>query len=45
MNICKVFRTSSLPRGAVVKNPPASAGDSGDLGSVLGFGKIPWKRA
>ena len=29
----------------VVKNPPSSAGDTRDAGSVPGFGKIPWRRA
>ena len=27
-----------LPRGAVVKNLPASAGDAGDMGSIPGPG-------
>ena len=27
---------SNFPGGAVVKNPPASAGDSRDAGSILG---------
>ena len=30
-----------FPGGAVVNNPPASAGDSRDLGSVLGLGQPP----
>ena len=30
-----------FPGGSVVKNPPANAGD---VGSILGLGKIPWKR-
>ena len=25
-----------LPRGSMVKNPPANAGDTGDLGSIPG---------
>ena len=29
----------------VVKNPPANAEDTGDAGSIPGFGKIPCKRA
>ena len=29
----------------VVKNLPANAGDTRDLGSILGVGKIPWRRA
>ena len=28
----------------VVKNLPANAGDTRDLGSILGVGKIPWRR-
>ena len=35
-----------LPWGVlVVKNPPASAGDIRDMGSILGLRKIPWRRA
>ena len=30
-----------FPGGSVVKNLPTSAGD---MGSVSGFGKIPWRR-
>ena len=30
-----------LPSGKVVKNPPASAGDARDLGSIPGSGKSP----
>ena len=33
-----------FPDGSVVKNPPANAGDSGDMGSIAGSGKIPWRR-
>ena len=28
----------------MVKNPPASAGDAGDVASIPGRGKIPWRR-
>ena len=28
----------------MVKNPPASAGDTGDPGPVLGLGSAPWRR-
>ena len=28
----------------MVKNLPANAGDAGDVGSIPGFGKIPWRR-
>ena len=27
--------------GAVVKNPPANAGDAGDAGSIPGSGRVP----
>ena len=30
-----------FPGGAVVKNPPASAGDAGDLGPIPGLGRSP----
>ena len=33
--------TVGFPGGAVVKNLPASAGDSRDLGSILGLGQPP----
>ena len=29
---------------SAVKNPPANAGDSGDMGSIPVSGKIPWGR-
>ena len=28
----------------VVKNPPDSAGDARDLGSIPGLGRFPWRR-
>ena len=31
----------SFPGGAVVKNSPANAGDTGDVGSILGLGRSP----
>ena len=31
----------SFPGGVVVKNPPASAGDARDTGSMLGLGRSP----
>ena len=31
-----LFLQTSFPRGSVVKNPPANAGDPGDTGSILG---------
>ena len=30
-----------FPGGSVVKNPPASAGDAGDLGLIPGLGRSP----
>ena len=30
-----------LPGGSVVKNPPANAGDPGDVGSIPGTGRSP----
>ena len=30
-----------FPGGAVVKNPPANAGDPGDVGSIPGLGRSP----
>ena len=30
-----------LRGGSVVKNPPASAGDTGDMGSIPGLGRSP----
>ena len=32
-----------FPRGAVVKNPPANAGGTRDLGSIPGLGRSPGK--
>ena len=34
-----------LPGGAVVKNPPANAGDVRDVGSIPESGRCPWRRA
>ena len=28
----------------MVKNPPANSGNPGDVGSIPGSGKIPWRR-
>ena len=33
-----------FPGGAVVKNPPADAGEARDIGSIPGVGKILWSR-
>ena len=30
-----------FPGGAVVKNPPANAGDARDVGSIIGSGRSP----
>ena len=30
-----------FPAGSVVKNPPANAGDTGDLGLIPGLGRSP----
>ena len=30
-----------FPGGSVVKNPPASTGEVGDLGSIPGLGRFP----
>ena len=38
--MCKAFGTN-LPGGTVVKNPPANAGDTGDLGSIPGSVRSP----
>jgi len=35
------YSTMVLPRWSVVKNPPASAGDAKDKGSVSGSGRSP----
>ena len=34
------FPTFGFPGGSVVKNPPANAGDSGDMGSIPGLEKF-----
>ena len=40
----KQMRSSSLVCLSVVKNPPASVGDTGDAGSILGSGRSPGER-
>ena len=32
---------SGFPGGSMVKIPPANAGDTGDVGSILGLGRSP----
>ena len=36
-----VAQVSGFPGGSVVKDPPASAGDAGDVGSIPGSGRSP----
>ena len=36
--LCSVLDTEYMPRGSVVKNLSASAGDIGDVGSIPGSG-------
>ena len=38
-----VFVSPGFPSGAVVKNPPAKAGDTVDVGSIPGSGRSPGK--
>ena len=33
-----------FPGGSVVKNTPANEGEAGDMRSIPGLGKIPWRR-
>ena len=33
-----------FPGGIVIKNPPISAGDARDTGSIPGSGRFPWQR-
>ena len=37
----KPSKVNSFPGGTVVKNPPANAGDTGDLGLIFGLGRSP----
>ena len=39
--LCSVLDTEYMPRGSVVKNLSASAGDIGDVGSIPGSGRSP----
>ena len=36
-----MYELTGFPGSAVVKNPPANAGDVRDLGSILGSGRSP----
>ena len=40
MTVTIVF-PRGFPGGSVIKNPPANAGD---VGLILGVGKIPWRK-
>ena len=35
------IQSLGFPSGAVVKNPPANAGDTGDVGSIPESGRSP----
>ena len=39
--IMRALSPEGLPGGAVVKNPPANGGDTGDVGSIHGVGRAP----
>ena len=39
MTVCIGEKFGGFPGGAVVKNPPANAGDARDVGSLPGLGK------
>ena len=41
---CVIYKNLSFPGGTMVKNPPAKAGDTRDVGSIPGVGKIIWSR-
>ena len=36
-----IFLLKNFPGGAVIKNPPANAGDAGATGSIPGWGRSP----
>ena len=38
------IQLNGFPGGSVVKNPPANAGDAGDMGSIPGSERSPWRR-
>ena len=40
-DISDIRHAVDLSGGPVVKNPPASTGDTGDIGSVSGLGRSP----
>ena len=39
--VCDEESFGGFPSGSVVKNPPANAGDTGDMGSVPGLERSP----
>ena len=41
---CVIYKNWGFPGGTMVKNPPAKAADTGDMGSVPGVEKIIWSR-
>ena len=43
-HLCHHRTWVGFPCSSVVKNPPANAGDAGDVGSFPGSEKIPWRR-
>ena len=43
VSVC-LLQSHSFPGGTVVKNPPADAGDAGNVGSISGLGRSPGER-
>ena len=39
-----IINFRGFPGGSVVKNLPANAGDTGDVGSIPGLERFPWIR-
>ena len=39
-----IYTYTGFPGGEVVKNSPANAGDTRDMGSIPGSGRFPWRR-
>ena len=44
LTFIKKQKQQDFPGGPVVKNLPANAGGARDVGSIPGWGKIPWRR-
>ena len=38
------IKENGFPGGTVVKSLPANAGEAGDVVSILGSGRFPWRR-